>query len=126
VLGKKPGGAGWVGVVVGGPGWRLPCCFVCCCVITLLAVALLRGVAWRGIGCPRESSGVRRKTSEPTLQPVECSQFNVGPPPRQFQNAVPELFTGLYVFRVLGGTPVHLTWRGDLSRLKKTFFGHIA
>ena len=48
------------------------------------------------------------------------------PPPRQFRHAVPELFTDLYVFRVLGGTPVHLTWRGDLSRLKKTFFGHIA
>jgi hypothetical protein len=46
------------------------------------------------------------------------------PPPRQFQNAVPELFTGLYVFRVLGGIPVHLKWRGDLSRLKKTCFGH--
>ena len=69
------------------------------------AVALLRGVAWRGIGCPRESSGVRRKTSEPTLQPVECSQFNVGPPPRQFQNAVPELFTDLCVFRALGVPP---------------------
>jgi hypothetical protein len=48
------------------------------------------------------------------------------PPPRQFQNAVPELFTDLYVFGVLGGAPVHLKWRGDLSRLKKTCFGHIA
>ena len=50
----------------------------------------------------------------------------VNPPPLQFQNAVPEIFTDLYVFRVLGGTPVHLKWRGDLSRLKKTCFGHIA
>ena len=48
------------------------------------------------------------------------------PPPRQFRHAVPELFTDLYVFGVLGGAPVHLKWRGDLSRLKKTCFGHIA
>jgi hypothetical protein len=50
----------------------------------------------------------------------------VNPPPLQFQNAVPEIFTDLYVFRVLGGTPVNLKWRGDLSRLKKTCFGHMA
>jgi hypothetical protein len=66
-------------------------------------------------------------------RPSQESQLNeygdVGarrPPPRQFRHAVPELFTDLYVFRVLGGTPVHLTWRGDLSRFKKTCFGHIA
>ena len=60
------------------------------------------------------------------IQIYEWEKYCLGPPPRQFRHAVPELFTGLYVFRVLGGTPVHLTWRGDLSRLKKTCFGHIA
>jgi hypothetical protein len=68
----------------------------------------------------------RRQVGDPLGERTQLCARAAYPPPRQFRHAVPELFTDLYVFRVLGGTPVHLTWRGDLSRLKKTCFGHIA
>ena len=74
------------------------------------------------MGMPAPQSTRGKAVLLPRLYP----RHYLSPPPRQFRHAVPELFTDLYVFRVLGGAPVHLKWRGDLSRLKKTCFGHIA
>jgi hypothetical protein len=50
--------------------------------------------------------GASRCSNPSTTSIPPASHFC--PPPRQFQNAVPELFTGLCVFRLLGGSPVDL------------------
>jgi hypothetical protein len=96
-------------------------------------LALGLHIPQREVGA-RHSVGTRPRVAYlgwlPGYPPRSAARVFLGPiafpPPRQFQNAVPELFTDLYVFRALVGTPVHLKWRGDLSRLKKTCFGHIA
>jgi hypothetical protein len=81
-------------------------------------------------GHVQSGSCVPRAPSSRPAAPQFASSEQPVPPPRQFQNAVPELFTDLlYVFRALGGTPAgyprtfKVAWRPQ-SAQKNLFRSH--